>query len=165
MIQPSELKLNLPMKISDGVISSTTSVWDILAASKNGDLEAVKKMVDSCPELIYAQYNYTPPVHFAVREGHTQLVKHFLDNGAHDPSYKTYPFLDSLSTMAKDRGHFMIEEMLNQYTSDLALCNYKGDNGEILLNMPDQQREFQGAVNHGELGKAKEILLQQPEFA
>lgn len=153
------------MKLSNGVVSDTKSVWNILVASAKGDLEAIKKMVDSCPELIYAQYNYTPPIHFAVREGHTQLVKYLLDNGAHDPSYKTYPFLDSLSTIAKDRGYDMIEEMLNQYTSDSSLCKYKGDNGEILFNMSDEQKEFQHAVNHGEYDKVKEILQRHPEFA
>src|SRR6266850_1051780 len=98
MIQPNELKLNLQMEIANGVISTTNKVWDILLASKNDDLEKVKKIVGECPELIYAQYNYTPPIHFAVREGHLELVKYLLDNGAHDPKYKIYPFQDSLQT-------------------------------------------------------------------
>jgi hypothetical protein len=55
--------------------------------------------------------------------------------------------------------------LLNQYTSDPTLCKYKGDNGEILFDMSDLQREFQRAVNHDELGKVKEILQQHPEFA
>jgi ankyrin repeat protein len=165
MIQPNELKLNLPVKLSNGAVSDTRSVWNILVASRNGNLETVKKMVDSCPELIYAKYNYTPPIHFAVREGHTQLVKYFLDNGAHDPAYKTYPFLDSLSTIARDHGYIIIEEMLNQYALDPTLIKYKGDNGEILFEMSDVQKEFQRAVNHGELEKVKEILQDHPEFA
>jgi ankyrin repeat protein len=125
----------------------------------------VKKMVNECPELIYAQYNYTPPIHFAVREGHTELVKYLLDNGAHDPSYKTYPFRDSLTTIAEDRGYYKIEDMLNQYARDPSLCKYKGDNGEILFNMTDEQKEFQRAVNHNELRRVKEILQEHPEFA
>jgi len=165
MIQPNELKLNLPMRLSFDAVSTTKNVWKILIASKNGDLEAVKKGVDDCAELIYAQYNYTPPIHFAVREGHIELVKYFLDNGAHDPSYKIYPFLDSLSTIAKDRGYYQIEQMLNQYASDPSLCKYKGDNGEILFNMSDEQKEFQRAVNHNDLQKVKDILQQYPEFA
>src|SRR2546430_222775 len=70
MIQPNELKLNLPMELSNGVISTTAKVWDTLVASYEGNIEKVKNMVGERPELIYAQYNYTPLIHFAVREGH-----------------------------------------------------------------------------------------------
>ena len=67
MLQPNELKLNLPVKLFNGAISTTSKVWDMLTAAKNGNMNKVKKLVDECPELIYAQYNYTPPIHFAVR--------------------------------------------------------------------------------------------------
>jgi ankyrin repeat protein len=107
MIQPNELKLNLPIEIGNGVISTTTKVWEILQASYNGNIEMVKALVKDCPELIYAQYNYTPPIHFAVREGHADLVKYFLDNGAHDAAYKIYPFNESLQII-KDRTNITI---------------------------------------------------------
>ena len=51
MIQPIELRSEKPMKLSNNVVSTTTKVWDILMASKNGDLETVKKLVDECAEL------------------------------------------------------------------------------------------------------------------
>jgi len=165
MIQPNELKLDLPVKLSNNIISTTSAVWNILVATKDGDLNVVKELVQNCPELIYAQYNYTPPIHFAVREGHTEVVKYFLDNGAHDPSYKIYPFLDTLNTIARDRGYSEIEEMLLRYESDASLCKYKGDNGEILYDKSDEQKEFQRAVNHNDLAGVKEILIQHPEFA
>jgi ankyrin repeat protein len=38
--------------------------------------------VDLCSIQLYT------PIHFAVREGHVELVKYLLDNGAHDPNYK-----------------------------------------------------------------------------
>jgi ankyrin repeat protein len=86
MIQPNELKLALPMKVAGETLSSTSQVWEILFASYQGNLEKVKTLVATCPDLIYAQYNYTPPIHFAVREGHLPLVKYLLENGAHSPS-------------------------------------------------------------------------------
>lgn len=137
MIQPNELKLNLPMELSNGIMSTTKKVWEILVASKKGNLDIVKKLVEECPELIYAQYNYTPPIHFAVQEGHLDLVKYLLANGAHDPDYKIYPFLDTLQTIAQDRDNFEIVALLNQYTTDISQHKFKGDNGKIFFNRTD----------------------------
>lgn len=165
MIQPDELKLELPMKIANGVLTTTTKAWQILVASKNGNLEAIKKMVDECPELIYAQYNYTPPIHFAVREGHIDLVSYLLDNGAHDPTYRIYPFLDSLQTLANDRGFTEIEQALNNYANDASMHKYKGDNGQIFYNRTEKQQEFEDAVHKSDSTKTAEILKLHPEFA
>jgi ankyrin repeat protein len=165
MIQPHEMKLNLPMKLSNEVVSTTTKVWNILVASRNGNLEEVKHLVKECPELIFSQYNYTPPIHFAVREGHVDLVKYLLDNGAHDPSYKIYPFNDTLQTIAQERGHNEIVLLLEQYAKDKSKQKYKGDNGDILYNRTEFQVEFQEAVNKGNLDKTEKILKEHPEFA
>ena len=54
MTQPHEMKLDLPMKLANGVVSTTTKVWDMLVASKNGNLEKVRHLASDCPELIYA---------------------------------------------------------------------------------------------------------------
>ena len=165
MVQPHEMKLNLPMKLSNDVVSTTTKVWNILVASKNGNLEEVKHLVNECPELIFAQYNYTPPIHFAVREGHSHLVKYLLDNGAHDSGYKNYPFNEQLQTIAKDRDQSEIALLLEQYAKDRSKQKYKGDNGEILYNRTELQVEFQEAVNKGSLAKTEKILTEHPEFA
>jgi ankyrin repeat protein len=165
MIQPHEMKLNLPIKLSNDVVSTTTKVWNILVASRNGNLGEVKHLVKQCPELIYAQYNYTPPIHFAVREGHIELVKYLLDNGAHDPSYKIYPFNDPLQTIAQERGLSEIVLLLEQYAKDRSKQKYKGDNGEILYNRTELQLEFQEAVNKASLDKTEKILKEHPEFA
>ena len=165
MIQPNELKSELPVSLSNDVISTTTKVWNILVASRNGDLATVKKMVEECPELAYAQYNYTPPIHFAVREGHLDLVKYLLDKGANDPDYKIYPFLDSLLTMARDRDYDEIAMLLEQYNSNPALCKFRGDNGKIHFNRTGLQEEFQMAVDKNDLNKTKQLLISHPEFA
>ena len=67
MILPDELKLDLPMTIAGGVVTTTMKVWEILVASRDGRLETVKRIVEECPEMAYAQYNYTPP---PVNAGH-----------------------------------------------------------------------------------------------
>ena len=102
MILPDDLKDDLPMTIANGVRTTTLKVWDILKASYDGRLDRVKELTSKFPELAYAQYNYTPPIHLAVREGHTDIVEYLLfECGAHDPGYKTYPFRDSLDTLAE----------------------------------------------------------------
>ncbi len=55
MTQPNELKLNLPMQVGNGTLSTTTKVWEILVASHDGDIQKVKQLVNECPDLIYAQ--------------------------------------------------------------------------------------------------------------
>lgn len=165
MTQPLEMKLNLPMTISNGVTSSTSKVWDILVASKRGDLASAKELVAQTPELIYAQYNYTPPIHFAVREGHVELAKYLLDEGAHDPDYRIYPFLDSLVTIAEDRGSTEIVHLLKEYSEDNSKQKYKGDNGEIHYDRTALQIEFQQAVYKQHYERTKSILEEHPEFA
>jgi ankyrin repeat protein len=165
MLRPPELMLNLPMVVANGELSNTTKVWDTLIASKNGELDTVKRLASECPGIIYAQYNYTPPIHFAVREGHADLTRYLLDHGAHNPDYKTYPFLDNLATIALERGHRQIATWLEQYNSNRDLCKFSGDNGEIHYNKSEEQEEFQRAVNHNEIEKAKQILERHPEFS
>ena len=115
MIRPVELQREYPVKLSGGQLSATTKVWKILSASIEGDLQTVEQLVEECPALIYAQYNYAPPIHFAVREGHIALVKYLLANGAHDPEYKIYPFHEPLHVLAADRGFTEIVQLLDEY--------------------------------------------------
>ena len=153
------------MEVGNGVVSTTGKVWEILKASYDGDLQKVKVLVEECPELIYAQYNYAPPIHFAVREGHVKLVKFLLDMGAHDVSYKFYPFQESLQTVAEDRGYPEILELLDSYANNPAKHKYKGDNGSILYNRSALQTEFEKAVDENDLAGVAVILQQHPEFA
>jgi ankyrin repeat protein len=166
MILPDELKLNLPVTIANDVVTTTMKVWEILVASRDGRLEVVKQMVTECPAMAYAQYNYTPPIHLAVREGHIALVEYLLFKcGAHDPDYKTYPFLDSLDILAEDRGFTEIVDMLKRYRRDPGLQKFSGDNGKIHFNRTEQQNEFQKTVDQNEIGRVKEILEENPDWA
>lgn len=153
------------MQLSNGVVSSTTSVWEMLVASKVGDLEKIKELAAGCHELLYAQYNYTPPIHFAVREGHEAVVKFLLDEGAHDPDYKIYPFQERLQTIANDRGHTSIESMLNDYATHPERWRYKGDNGSIDYERGEIGNDFQRAVDKGDYERVSIILSEHPEYA
>ena len=165
MIQPIELTLELPVLGSRGAVYSTTQLWEILEASHNGDLLRIQELEEECPELIYAQYNYAPPIHFAVREGHLELVRYLLDRGAHDPDYRFYPFLESMQTVAADRGHTEIVQALDQYETDPSRQVYSGDNGKILYNRTPLQQEFEKVVEGNDLARTRAILQEHPEFA
>jgi ankyrin repeat protein len=159
------MKLELPMDIANGNTSTTIKVWEILMASRDGNLEKVKELVNECPDLIYAQYNYTPPIHFAVREGHIELVKYLLDNGAHDPTYKIYPFLDNLITIAEDRNYHEIASLLQQYAANPSLQKFKGDNGKIHYNRSEAELEFEKAVDKEDIEKTETLLKKDPKLA
>ena len=105
MIAPVEMRQPRPMTLHGGASSTTTEVWEMLSACRDGDLDRMLQLIAKRPDLSTCQYNYTPPLHFAVREGHLPLVRVLVERKALDPSYKTYPFGDSLLTMAQDRGH------------------------------------------------------------
>src|SRR5688572_7301706 len=165
MLQPSELRSGLRMAVANNVVSTTTKVWEILFASYKGDLPAIKALVSECPELIFAQYNYTPPIHFAVREGHPALVQYLLENGAHNPRYRSYPFLDTLQVIAEDRYYKEIVIMLEEYSRDRSRQKFDGDNGQIHFERTELQHEFEQAVDKNNLNKTRQILQQHPEFA
>src|ERR1043165_1002790 len=64
-----------------------------------------------------------------------------------EPTYKTYPFLDNLETIAAERGYGRIVQMLVRYAADPGLQKYSGDNGDIHYERTDEQIAFQKAVN------------------
>ncbi|HEV7781770.1 MAG TPA: ankyrin repeat domain-containing protein [Chitinophagaceae bacterium] len=164
MLQPIELKKDFPVELSDGVLSSTGKVWEILSASKEGNLQRVKELVTEYPALAYAQYNYTPPIHFAVREGHKELVSYLLQLGAHAPSYRIYPFLDTLQTIAADRGYMDIVSQLDLYASNPDLHVYSGDNGAIHYNRTETEAAFEEAVGRGDISKVAALLKDHPKL-
>ena len=165
MVQPIELKSSFPMKVANDVQSSTTKVWEILTASNHGNVESVSNLLSKCPELIYAQYNYTPPIYFAVREGHVELTNFLLEGGALDPSYKTYPFLDTLLMFANDRGYVKISNLLKDYLAHPERCRYKGDNGEIDYGKTNEEIDFEKAVDKEYLELTEKMLSANPSLA
>jgi hypothetical protein len=84
-----------PMELHDGVVSTTTDVWNMLVANRDGDLDRVKELAQKCAALLTRQSDYTTPLHFAVREAHLDLVQHLVQRGALDSTYLTHPFRDS----------------------------------------------------------------------
>lgn len=162
MIRTLELTRRFPMNIPNGKISTTIAVWEILTESVKGNTQRVQAIVDECPEMAYAQYNYTPPIHFAVREGHVDLVEFLLSKGALDPTYITYPFKDTLLAIARDREHNEIVSLLEEYLDNPSRHLFKGDYGVIDYQRNSLDKEFENAVDRQEIATVKEILDEHP---
>ena len=77
-------------------------IWSMLRAALEGDVDRVRALAGREPNLVRAEYWYTQPLHFAVREGHADVVRALLELGA-DPSYRRYAH-EPLATVARDRG-------------------------------------------------------------
>ena len=113
LIRPVELSPGRRWTLADGTIASTDDVFAMFVAAREGDMAAVKRLVAHRPTLATVEYNYTPPIHFAVREGHRDIAEFLLNHGA-DPAYRSYPFQESLLTFAEDRGHVELADLLRR---------------------------------------------------
>ena len=161
MIQPLEMKETHPIRLHDGGVSTTTEVWNMLSASFEGDLSRVAALVDRSRGLLTCQYDYTSPLHLAVREGHVELVAFFVERGAVDPSYQTHPFLEPLLKMAEERGFDQITGILQQ----AVLRREWGDTGAIDFEKDEVQMRFQQLISDKQHAEVKAMLAERPELA
>ncbi|HUQ83940.1 MAG TPA: ankyrin repeat domain-containing protein [Gemmatimonadaceae bacterium] len=116
-IRPVELRAgrSVPLARGTGGFAPAEAAWQLYLATRRGDLTRVSEIVAQHPGLALFEYNYTPPLHFAVREGHADLVRFFLDRGADAASYRSYPLQDSLLTFAEDRGYTEVARVLRTH--------------------------------------------------
>jgi ankyrin repeat protein len=112
LIRPVELALGRTWTLSDGSTVAADDVFSMFVAARDGDLTTVMRLAAQSPLLATVEYNYTPPIHFAVREGHMDVTAFLLDDGA-DPAYRSYPFNESLLTFAEERGHAAVAALLH----------------------------------------------------
>jgi ankyrin repeat protein len=111
LIRPVELSSGKEWALPDGRRVRADDVFRMFVASRDGDFATVRQLVGNDPALATVEYNYTPPIHFAVREGHREISEFLLSRGA-DLAYRSYPFQESLLTFAEDRGHHDVAELL-----------------------------------------------------
>jgi len=116
-IRPLELRSTRVITLPDGGSAPADTVWSMYLAAHAGDLDQVKALVARHSGLTRHEHNYTPPLHFAVREGHARLVRLLVDRSGIDPSYRSYPFQDTLLTIAEDRGHSAVAAVLREQLS------------------------------------------------
>lgn len=163
MIQPLEMQETHPIKLHRGGRATTTEVWNMLSASYDGDLDRVAALSEINSGLLTCQYDYTSPLHLAVREGHLELVEFLIARGAFDPGYRTHPFLDPLVDLAKERGFDEIREVLEHV--DPALTHEWGDTGAIDYEKDEAQTRFQELVNDRRHEEVAAMLKERPALA
>jgi ankyrin repeat protein len=167
-IQPPELKATLPMELQDGEYSTTTDVWGMLVASRAGDLDRIKELVTTTPGLITCYYNYMPPLHLAVREGHLPLVRYLLERGALNAADVTYPYGETFVTMAEDRGYGEIASLLKEHAGRPEARRPKKKTphgpGHIRFSPSDEQAELQRLVNANALEAVEAFIVERPHL-
>ena len=159
------MKQTRPMELHDGAVSTTTDVWNMLTASRHGDLGRVKELAQDCPALLTCQYDYTSPLHLAIRDGHLDIVRYLVQHGSLDPTYKTHPFLESLVTVADDRDYGEIAQFLKQSLNDSTLTRAWGDTGKIDYGKDETQRRFEALVSENKHAEVEALLQERPELA
>lgn len=97
-------------------------IWDVLTAARDGDVGRLRGLVARVPNIAQAEHWYTPPLQFAVREGHAAATRLLLDAGA-DVTHRTLYGGETLLQVATDRGHEEVAaivraEMDAQFASD-----------------------------------------------
>src|SRR6185295_1770356 len=86
--------------------------WEVLTAANSGDAAAMRRLLADDPDRSRNGYFYTPPIHFAVREGHLEIVQLLLDAGA-DAEWNGH-YGASLIEMAKERGYDRVATLLQK---------------------------------------------------
>jgi hypothetical protein len=169
MLRPVELRISLPMELRAGEYSTTDRVWQMLAASKTGDADAVATLLAANPGLARCEYNYMPPLHLAVREGRVDVVRLLLDHGAYASEYTTYPYGESLRAMADDRPAADVRDLLREHAgrSRAPLAEGRQVHGVGHIEFPpDEDRErLEKLVAADALHAAEALLDRRPDLA
>ena len=106
-IQPPELASDAP----HGPWSCRgRDIWDAFCAAAVGDAKGLRAVLAREANLYRAEYWYTQPIHFAVREGQLEAVRVLLEAGA-DPGAIALSG-DDLLTTASDRGYDAVVRLL-----------------------------------------------------
>jgi ankyrin repeat protein len=115
LIRPVEFQGSQAYRLEVGTVLDTEEVFRTFVAARAGDLGEVKRLITGEPALAVVTYNYTPPIHFAVREGHVAIVELLIEHGADVGGYGTYPFGDPLLMMAEEREHTEVAALLRRH--------------------------------------------------
>lgn len=89
-------------------------VWDMLLAAAEGDLARIRRLLKADPGLANCNWAYYQPLHFAVREGHTEVVRVLLDHDADPATASGLDYHVPPLERARDRGYDEIAGLLTE---------------------------------------------------
>jgi hypothetical protein len=162
---PVEMRTPFPIELRGGVTALTTDVWSMLTAARDGNLAAVEALADRCDALVVCAYNYMPPIHLAVREGHVEVVRYLADRGAVNPKYHTYPYQETLLTIAADRGFTEIHRIVEAHSTPNDPSRPEEESGSIDYQKDAERRRLEQLVDENALGPVEDLLQKRPELA
>ena len=136
MIQPAELES-----------PEDLAVWEAITAAAHGDVGTLSRLLTRFPRLANGSYFYTPVIHFAVREGHGDLVELLLAAGA-DPERNGF-YGVSLSEMALERGHDAIA---------LRLEEERSRRGRAIVTTSPENHPIHDAAERGDGARVRALL-------
>jgi ankyrin repeat protein len=151
LIRPVELRPGRPYTLPDGTVVTTDDVYAMFVAARAGDRKGVTRLIARAPGLAVVEYNYTPPIHFAVREGHRRIVELLIERGA-DLAYRSYPFADALLTIAEDHEHGEVAALLRRHLARR-------------FRVADGTRAIIEAADAGDLSAVQTELARDPTLA
>ena len=147
MIKPDELGSELP----HGPWSCRgCDVWDAICAAVTGDAAALRLLLERDPNLYRAEYWYTQPIHFAVREGHVEATRVLLDAGADPVAVR---FGEDLVTVARDRGHESVARLLEEVRARRSVTT-----------PADTDHPIHVAAAAGDTARVRELLDAEPQL-
>lgn len=126
------------------------TIWQVLNAARDGDTPRLRQMLEDDPTLVKAEFWYTPPLHFTVREGHLDATRLLLQAGA-DIFHRSLYAQEPLLQMALDRGH---DEVANLLREELRLRASSGNRHAI-----------HDAVSAGDAETVETVLTNEPGLA
>jgi len=131
-------------------LCATEDEWRMVEASRIGDSATVSSLLQAYPALSGAQVWYTTPLHFAVGEGHIDVVRLLLEAGA-DPTVTRHTGESPVMT-ARDRGHEDIVRLLEEWIARTT-------------SVRPEDHEIHRAVVSGDLSRVGKLVEGDPSLA
>ena len=132
---------------------SREDVWRVLQAAVHGDVEVLDSALSRDPALSQVSVHGTTALQLAVREGRGAAVERLLIAGA-DPAVM-HAWGEDLCTLARDRGHDEIAEVLVR-----AIRRRQ----RVQATTDTEDHEIHGAAESGDASRVRELLDSDPRI-